>query len=149
MTDCWIGVASRDHVLTGVAGGFAQLCHGRQSAISRVQPGDWIAYYSPRSGMGSGEPVQAFTAIGEVQAGDPVQVEMGTGFRPFRRDVRFLACREAPIRPLLERLSFTANRPSWGQLFRRGAFRVPETDFRVIAEAMGVELVLAEGAARG
>jgi hypothetical protein len=25
----WIGVALKDHVLKGVAGGFCQLCHGK------------------------------------------------------------------------------------------------------------------------
>lgn len=139
MTAFWIGVASRDHVLAGVAGGFAQLCHGRRSAIARVQPGDWIAYYSPREAMGAGGAVQAFTAIGEVGDSQPEQVDMGGGFRPFRRAVRFRSCREAQIHPLLAHLSFTAGRSSWGQLFRRGAFQVPQSDFARIAAAMGVE----------
>jgi hypothetical protein len=55
-----------------------------------------------------------------------------------RRDVDFLKAREAPIRPLLETLSFTKGRASWGYAFRRGSFAVSEADFRAIAEAMGV-----------
>ncbi|MGG1220830.1 EVE domain-containing protein, partial [Priestia endophytica] len=27
----WVGVASRDHVMKGVQGGFAQLCHGKEA----------------------------------------------------------------------------------------------------------------------
>ncbi len=60
----WVGVASRDHVLLGVAGGFCQVCHGKQAPLARMKQGDWILYYSPKTGMNSGEKVQAFTAVG-------------------------------------------------------------------------------------
>jgi hypothetical protein len=140
MTDTryWIGVASREHVLRGVAGGFCQLNHGKAGPIRRLKPGDWIVYYSPRETMGSGEPVQAFTAIGKIRPGEPYAGEMGGGMQAMRRDVDFLKAREAPIRPLLETLSFTKGRASWGYAFRRGSFAVSEADFRAIAEAMGV-----------
>jgi hypothetical protein len=138
-TRYWIGVASRDHVMTGVAGGFCQLGHGKAAPVKRLAPGDWIAYYSPRSKLEGGEPVQAFTAVGKIKPGDPYQGDMGGGFHPTRRDVDFLrAAREAPIRPLLDQLSFTRGRPSWGSAFRRGSFAVSAEDFLVIAEAMGV-----------
>jgi hypothetical protein len=140
MTDTryWIGVASREHVLRGVAGGFCQLNHGKAGPIKRLKPGDWIVYYSPRETMGSGEPVQAFTAIGQIRPGEPYAGEMGGGMQAMRRDVDFLKAREAPIRPLIETLSFTKDRASWGYAFRRGSFAVSEADFRAIAEAMGV-----------
>ncbi|WP_313897332.1 EVE domain-containing protein [Bacillus cereus group sp. BfR-BA-01380] len=44
----WIGVASRDHVLKGVEGGIAQLCHGDSSPLKRMKSGDWIIYYSSK-----------------------------------------------------------------------------------------------------
>jgi hypothetical protein len=131
-------VASREHVLRGVAGGFCQLNHGKAGPIRRLKPGDWIVYYSPRETMGSGEPVQAFTAIGQIRPGEPYAGEMGGGMQAMRRDVDFLKAREAPIRPLIETLSFTKDRASWGYAFRRGSFAVSEADFRAIAEAMGV-----------
>ena len=62
----WVGVASRDHVLLGVAGGFCQVCHGKQAPLARMKRGDWILYYSPKTGMNSGEKVQAFTAVGQI-----------------------------------------------------------------------------------
>jgi len=65
----WIGVASRDHVRRGVAGGFCQLGHGKAAPIRRLAPGDWIAYYSPRESYPDGALLQAFTAIGEVSWG--------------------------------------------------------------------------------
>jgi len=136
----WIGVASRDHVLRGVAGGFAQLGHGKAAPIRRLSPGDWLAYYSPRTALEGGDPVQAFTAIGTVKPGEPYVGNMGD-FQPTRRDIDFRkSAKEAPIRPLLDTLSFTRGRPSWGYAFRRGSFEVPEADFRAIAEAMGIEL---------
>lgn len=143
MTAYWVGVASREHVRAGVAGGFCQLCHGKAAVLERLAPGDRIVYYSPREGMWTGAPVQAFTAIGVVQGNPPHRADMGGGFLPYRRDVRFFAAAEAPIKPLLHRLAFTRGRTSWGMAFRRGVFRIEEDDYRRIADAMGVDGVLA------
>ncbi len=136
----WIGVASRDHVLKGVAGGFCHLGHGKAAPVQRLSPGDWIAYYSPRTALGAGEPVQAFTAIGRIEPGEAYQGDMGAGFHPYRRDVAWRDCREAPILPLLDRLSFTQGRTGWGYAFRRGSFAVSVEDFAIIAGAMRVDL---------
>lgn len=140
MTDTryWIGVASRDHVLRGVAGGFCQLNHGKAGPVKRLKTGDWIVYYSPRETMDAGDPVQAFTAIGRIKPGEPYAGEMGGGMPAMRRDVDFLNAREAPIRPLLGTLSFTKGHASWGYAFRRGSFAMTEADFHAIADAMGV-----------
>jgi hypothetical protein len=139
MTAYWIGVASRDHVMRGVEGGFCQLSHGKSSPVERLQPGDLIVYYSPREQMGEGEPVQAFTAIGGILAGEAYRADMGGGFRPARRDVKFFKAHDAPIKPLLQMLSFTKGRTSWGYAFRRGSFRIEAEDYRLIAKAMGVK----------
>jgi EVE domain len=80
MTKYWIGVASRDHVRTGTAGGFCQLCHGKAAPLRRLKAGDRIIYYSPRERMRDGAPIQAFTAIGEVASGEPEPHDMGGGF---------------------------------------------------------------------
>ena len=138
MTAFWVGVASRDHVMRGVKGGFCQLSHGKSSPVERLTPGDRIVYYSPCEQMGEGEPVQAFTAIGAILAGDPYRADMGGGFKPVRRDVRFFKAHDAPIKPLLGELSFTRGRASWGYAFRRGSFRIEPEDYRAIAKAMGV-----------
>lgn len=34
----WIAVVSRAHVMRGVEGGFAQLCHGKRSPLAREVP---------------------------------------------------------------------------------------------------------------
>jgi hypothetical protein len=139
VTRFWIGVASRDHVMRGVAGGFCQLSHGKSSPVERLKPGDRIVYYSPRERMGEGEPVQAFTAIGEILPGAAYPGDMGGGFKAVRRDVRFFKAHDAPIKPLLDTLSFTKGRASWGFAFRRGSFRIEADDYRAIAKAMGVK----------
>jgi hypothetical protein len=118
-----MGVASYGHVRVGLAGGFAQLNHGKAGPIQRLKPGDTIIYY--------------FTAIGEVLPGEPYEAQMSATFRAFRRDVRWRAAAPAPIHPLLDRLSFTKGRPSWGYAFRRGAFEITAEDRDLIATAMG------------
>jgi len=144
-TRYWIGVASRDHVMKGLAGGFCQLGHGKAAPVKRLAPGDWIAYYSPRTKLEGGKPVQASTAIGRIKPGEPYEADMGGGFHPVRRDVDYRQAAEAPIRPLLDRPSFTSGRQLWGYALRRGSFAVSAADFLTIAEAMGVrEEVAAE-----
>src|SRR3954453_10567505 len=71
----WIGVVSREHVRLGVAGGFAQVGHGKGAPLKRMKPGDWLIYYSPRESHPDGAPVKAFTAIGEVTGSEIYQVE--------------------------------------------------------------------------
>jgi hypothetical protein len=141
----WIGVASRDHVRRGVSGGFCQLGHGKVAPLKRLSPGDAIIYYSPRERLDGGEPIQAFTAIGEVLESEPRQVEMANGYKMFRRSVRFAETSDAPIRPLLPRLDFAHGPVAWGMSMRRGLFDISRQDYEIIADAMGArDLVVQE-----
>ncbi|MEO8752383.1 MAG: EVE domain-containing protein [Casimicrobiaceae bacterium] len=141
MTHHWIGVASRDHVLRGVAGGFCQLGHGKHAPVKRMASGDWIVYYSPRTSLEGGEPVQAFTALGRIKAGDAYEADMGIGFMPWRRDVAWVKkASEAPIRSLLDGLELTRGKPSWGMVFRRSSVKISAKDFHLIAQAMGAKV---------
>lgn len=144
----WVAVASCDHVRTGVEGGFAQACHGKAAPLRRMAPGDWVIYYSPRRYFEGEEPCQAFTAIGRVEDAPVEQVDMSGGFKPFRRAVAFLPCREVPIRPLLGRLSFIEDVRRWGYIFRRGHFALPEQDFRLLSREMLGEDGIGRGASR-
>jgi hypothetical protein len=141
-TRYWIGVASKDHVLKGIAGGFCQLCHGKSNPLKRLAVADWIVYYSPRTAMQDGEQVQAFTAIGEILGEGPHRFDMGNGFVPYRRDVRFIAAEDAPIQPLIEDLSFIQNKKFWGYPFRFGLLEIPEGDFQQIAAAMKAQILV-------
>ena len=60
-----------------------------------------LAGYAHRVGQSrEGEALRSFTAIGVVTSGEIYQVEMSPDFRPYRVDVSYLDCREAPIKPL-------------------------------------------------
>ena len=83
-----------------------------------------------------GEPLQAFTAIGQVVDDEPYQVEMTDDFHPWRRNVDFLSCTETPIRPLIDRLDFIEDKRRWGYKFRFGVFRIDDHDLEVIRSAM-------------
>ncbi len=132
----WINTISRDHVVRGVAGGFTQANHGKPHMLKRLTTGDWIVFYSPKTNYRDGEPLQAFTAIGQVKDEDLYQVEMSPGFVPWRRNVDFKPCTETPIKPMIEELSFIKDKTHWGYMFRFGMFEIPETDFKQIQAAM-------------
>lgn len=138
-TRYWIGGASRDHVARGAEAGFAQLSHGKERPLRRMQRGDWLIYYSSRTERVGGDPVRAFTAIGRVADDEVNQHDVDETFAPFRRAIAYLPCQEAPIRPLLVRLGFIENPARWDYLFRAGHLEIGRDDFRVIAAAMGVD----------
>jgi len=133
----WIGVASREHVQWGVAGGFCQLCHGKAQPLRRMNPGDWLVYYSPKLIMGKPEPCQAFTALGQVTDETVYPFAMTEDFVPFRRDIQFLPVQEAPIQPLIPTLDFIQDKQHWGYAFRFGYLQVNAPDFIRIARALG------------
>ncbi len=132
----WIIVASRDHVAHGVAGGFCQACHGKVAPIKRMKPGDRVVYYSSKERFGEPEKCQHFTAIGTVKDERVYAHPMSETHVPFRRDMAFAPCSEAPIAPLIERLSFIADKRQWGAPFRWGILEVPRADFALIEAAM-------------
>lgn len=134
----WIGVASRNHVERGVAGGFAQLNHGKAGPLERMKPGDGLVYYSPRTEFPDGAALQAFTAIGRVCDGALFE-SRDSGEALWRRKVAYLPASEAPIRPLLDDLSFIRSKAHWGAAFRFGVLRVSAADFARIAAAMGCD----------
>ena len=82
-------------------------------------------------------PLQAFTAIGRVRTGVVYRAAGGAGPGPFRVDVDYFAAAPAPIRPLVESLTFIRNKARWGSAFRFGFVKVPPDDFALIAAAMG------------
>lgn len=133
---CWVNTISRDHVQAAVEGGFTQAGHGKAAGLRRLNAGDWLAFYSPKTSLQGGEPLQAFTAIGRVADDELYQVEMAPGFVPSRRNVDFVDCVETPIRPLIDELSFIKDKRRWGYVFRFGLFEIPLRDFELIKRAM-------------
>jgi hypothetical protein len=134
----WIAIASANHVARGSAGGFMQVCHGKRAPLARVQPGDHVFYYSPRTDMGGGERLMSFTAAGIAWSGPPYLFDMGSGFEPYRRDVDWFSTKHTPIGPLLGVLDLTRGQPNWGHVFRFGLVKISDHDCAVIAAAMDV-----------
>jgi len=132
----WIAVASKDHVMTGVANRFMQANHGKRSPLRRVSPGDRIIYYSSKLTYGEETACQAFTAIGEVKEGEIYTADMGNGFMPARRDVEFYDCVDVSIRPLIPDLQFIKDKQHWGYMFRFGFFEIFREDYERIAQKM-------------
>jgi EVE domain len=135
----WVDTVSLDHVEAAAAGGFTQADHGANTRLSRLAPGDGLVFYSPRTLIQGGTPVQQFTAIATVTGDEPYQVEMSADFHPWRLDVSFIASQPTDAKPLVPQLSFVTDKAHWGFPFRRGLFPIPEADFRVISDAMSVD----------
>ena len=122
--------------MTGVAGGFCQLCHGKAQPLRRMAVGDGLIYYSSKEKFGEDAPCQQFTAIGEVIGSEVYAHEMFPGFVPHRRDIKFFAAVATPIRPLIAQLSFIKDKTHWGYTFRYGHLEIPQADFELIADKM-------------
>jgi hypothetical protein len=91
-------------------------------------------YYSPRTDYPSGEPVKAFTAIGQIADDEIYQANQGE-FQPFRRRVDYLPLkREVPIADVSAQLDLTAA-PNWGYQLRRGLIPLSDADLAIIREA--------------
>ncbi len=137
MTSYWIAVASREHVRLGVKAGIMQVCHGKCGPLQRIKPGDWVLYYSPVEIFGEKTPYRKFTALGQVQEGEPYQFKMSDDFIPWRRDVAFKKIKDISIEPLINELTFIKNKQHWGFPFRRGCFIISLQDFSLITKDMG------------
>ena len=135
----WIAVASAEHVRLGrdhAPIGFMQVGHGKHSPLKRIAPGDRVAYYAPATVSGGSDKLQSFVSIGVVQPGEAYAFDMGNGFVPWRRDVRYATSRETPIALLLDSLEFIDDPKRWGYKFRFGLFEINAHDLRLIAQAM-------------
>lgn len=132
----WIGVASKEHVENGIKIGICQFCHGKYTPAKRLSKGDVVIYYSSKYQMDSSELCQQFTAIGIVEDDEPYQVEMTPGFKPFRRDIKYLEANPQDIKPLIQSLPFIKNKNSWGYVFRYGFLEIDQISFEIIAKAM-------------
>jgi hypothetical protein len=140
----WLAVASADHARRGKDLGIMQVCHGKGGPLKRPRAGDGVVYYSPTVSFGGKDRLQAFTSIGVVRderiyQADISQADSGGGFRPFRRDVKFVEANEASILPLLDELELTRGKRNWGYSFRFGFLEITQRDFNTISAAMGAK----------
>lgn len=129
-------VASKNHVSHGVKEGIAQACHGKAFPLKRMNIGDGIIYYSPKLEYEKDIPCQEFTAMGVVCGEEVYPYDMGGGFIPYRRRIKYVEANCVQIRLLIEKLQFIDDKNRWGYKFRFGAFEIAEIDYQLIASAM-------------
>ncbi|MDI2128137.1 EVE domain-containing protein [Yinghuangia seranimata] len=131
----WVGVVCREHVWRGVERGIAQLGHGKKAPLLRMSAGDWLVYYSPRTALRGGAPLQAFTAVGRVVDEVVWQADEGE-FKPWRRRVEYVGgATEVGVAEFGGELALTAG-PNWGYQLRRGLVELSTEDFALISAAM-------------
>ena len=82
MPKYWVNVASRDHVMRGVSGGFIQSGHGKRAGLARMHRNDRVICYSPRIQFGGDGPLHAFTALGYIADDEIFQVDESPDSNP-------------------------------------------------------------------
>jgi len=132
----WIAVASKDHADIGISNGIIQANHGKEAPLKRMHKGDRVIIYSGKEKFGEDSKYQKFTAIGEIIDDEIFQFQMNKDFKPFRRKVSYVPCKEVSIVPLISMLSFIKNKSSWGYPFRFGLLEISEQDFKLISKKM-------------
>ncbi len=136
----FINTVSKDHVLIGRHNGIVQAGHGKEGPLQKLHKDDFVIFYSPKTFLGDGHPLQTFTALAKIIDDTIYQVSLSETFKPFRRKAEYLNCAETPIRPLIVELEFIENKKSWGYKFRLGLFEIDEHDFWLIAQSMSARL---------
>lgn len=140
MTKYWVLIASKNHVKQCVEGGFAEAGHGKSHPLRRMNVGDGVICYSPKLEYGGENICQSFTAIGCVTGEEIYQADTGKEYKPHRRTVKFISCRDASVTTLVNRLSFIKDKHRWGGVFRYNIIRIPTEDFVLIANMMHADV---------
>ncbi len=136
MTRFWVASISKEHTMRGINGNFIQVCHGKKAPLKRMSKGDMILMYSSKITLDGNEKCQKFTAIGKVADDEIYSFQMSENFVPFRRKIKFYACEEYSILPLIAELDFIENKKMWGYPFRYGFFEINKKDYNLIASKM-------------
>lgn len=132
----WIAVASENHVKLWTKLWIMQVCHGKLAPLKRLKKWDFVVYYSSKVEMNSEEKCQSFTALGEVMDDEIYQVEMFSGFVPYRRRVNYQKVQKISILPLLDKLEFIKDKTHWGYPFRYGLLEISQNDFKFLHSLM-------------
>ena len=133
----WIGVVSKNHVDTAVAGGFAQVNHGKAGPLERMRAATALPSIRRAPTIRTARRCRRSPPSAACATGSVYQADAATDFRPFRVAIDYLPATPAPVRPLIDALTFIRSKTHWGAAFRFGLVRVPAEDFARIAAAMG------------
>ena len=135
MIKYWINTISKNHVMVGKQEGFVQAGHGKEAAVKKLQLNDRMIFYSPKTSLQDGKPVQAFTAVAKIKD-DNIYLLVNENFQPYRRNAEYENCQEVPIKPLIEQLEFITNKKHWGLKFSSSLFEINQHDFELIYKLM-------------
>lgn len=124
----WVAVISYEHAAKAAAGGFLQVCHGKESPLRKTKAGDVFYIYCPREKMKDGLKMQLIAYRGQFKNDSVYQIEQMPGFTPYRKDV-VIDNNFSPISldEVRESLEWTAN-SNWGMMARRGFFEITQSD---------------------
>ena len=100
-----------------------------------LRAGAWLIFYAPATERRGGLRLLAFPARGQIVDDRVYEHDLGDGWVPHRRDVRYEAVRAVPIQALIGELRLTAQ-PTWGMALRRGHLPLDAHDFALIAGRM-------------
>lgn len=128
----WINIVAYDHVIVGREAGFVQAGHGKKGPVEKLQPDDYVIFYSPKSSLKNGKPVQAFTAVAKIKGQGVYRAVVNDHFQPYRQNADYEDCQKVQIKPLIEQLEFITNKKHWGFRFRLGLFAINQPDFALI-----------------
>lgn len=132
----WIGVIAGEHAAFAAREGICAFSFGKETAVSKLATGDRFAFYSPKTGVNEGSPLQSITAIGTVTGAEPYERNWaGTESKAWVRVADFDDIRITPVKPLIEHLTFVSNPRYWGMAFRRSLFEVSAEDFAILEAA--------------
>ncbi|PSB09194.1 hypothetical protein C7B62_14080 [Pleurocapsa sp. CCALA 161] len=69
-----INTVSKNYIIVGKEESFVQAGHGKETPLKKLQPVDYIIFYSPKTSLQNGKPIQAFTAVVTIKDRDIYQV---------------------------------------------------------------------------
>lgn len=123
----WLAVISLEHANVAASSGFLQVCHGKAAPLRRTSAGDEFFIYSPKTGMGTGDSIMAFTYRGRFVDDKVYQVEQFPGFSPFRKDVEFYLDFPRVALKTVADMDLRAT-PNLGLVLRRGFIELTAAD---------------------
>ena len=132
----WINTVSLEHVERAADGGFTRANHGANRTIRLPRAGDEMIFYSPRTHIRDGAPVQQFTAWATITGDEPYQAHVSEDVKPWRLTATFHPVQRVDAKPVVAQLSFITDPAHWGMPFRRGMFAIPQADFELLRELM-------------
>jgi len=136
MSKYWIAVVSKEHAQLAINSNFIQVRHGKEAPLKRMYKDDYVILYSSKIKMAENEKCQMFTGLGKVIDDNVYSFQMTEQFKPFRRNIEFLKCKEVSILSMIENLDFITDKKHWGYPFRYGFFEINENDFKFITSKM-------------